>query len=72
MPRFRTRVLQTNRAEARKIMIAKLDELMNGPDSVENQRKRLERVKQIKSKSKSEKLRKVKSDFKKSLEKDLE
>lgn len=49
-------------------MIAKLDELYNAEDSVENQRKRLEKTKFSKAQSKSEKLRKLKMEFKKNLE----
>lgn len=49
-------------------MIAKLDDLYNKEDSVENQRKRLERAKYNKYLSKSEKLRNLKMEFKKSLE----
>lgn len=49
-------------------MIARLDDHINKDDSVENQRKRLERVKFNKSQSKSEKLRKMKLEFKKNLE----
>lgn len=64
-----TRSLQQNRQEARKLMIAKLDELFNQEDSVENQRKRLEKVKTYKAQSKSEKLRRLKMEFKQNLEK---
>lgn len=63
-----TRSLHQNRAEARKLMISRLDEHFNKDDSVESQRKRLERIKFNKSQSKSEKLRKVKMEFKQNLE----
>lgn len=63
-----TRSLMQNREAARKLMIAKLDEFYNKEDSVENQRKRLERTKFNKSQSKSEKLRKLKMEFKQNLE----
>lgn len=63
-----TRSLHQNRAEARKLLIAKLDEHLNHDDSVDNQRKRLERAKFNKSQSKSEKLRKMKLEFKQNLE----
>lgn len=63
-----TRSLMQNREAARKLMIAKLDEFYNKEDSLENQRKRLERTKFNKSQSKSEKLRKLKMEFKQNLE----
>jgi len=63
-----TRSLQQNREEARRLMIAKLDDLYNNEDSVENQRKRLERAKYNKNLSRSEKLRNRKMEFKKNLE----
>lgn len=59
-----TRSLQQNRVEARRLLIAKLDELYNKENSVVNQRKRLEQVKYNKNQSKSEKLRKMKLDAK--------
>lgn len=49
-------------------MIAKLDDLLNKEDSVENQRQRFEKVKYNKAKSKSEKLRKLKLEFKQNIE----
>lgn len=49
-------------------MIARLDEHFNKDDSVDSQRKRLERVRFNKSQSKSEKLRKLKMEFKQNLE----
>lgn len=67
-----TRSLKTNREEARRLMIEKLDELFNKEDSVENQRKRMEKVKLNKAQSKSEKLRKLKMDFKKNLDENKE
>lgn len=63
-----SRSLPDNRKEARKLMVLKLDDFLNKEDSVENQRKRLERVKYNKLQSKSEKLRKRKMEFKKNLE----
>lgn len=45
-------------------MIVKLDNHFNKEDSAENQRKRLEQVKSKKAQSKSEKLRKLKMEFK--------
>lgn len=63
-----TRSLQKNREEARRLMVERLDEHFNKEDSVENQRKRLEKVKLHKANIKSEKLRKLKMEFKKSLE----
>lgn len=65
-----TRSLKTNREEARRLLIARLDDHYNGEDSVGNQMKRLERVKYNKASSKSEKLRKLKMDFKQNLNKD--
>lgn len=62
-----TRSLPKNREEARRIMITKLDNFYNKEDSVENQRKRLERAKSIKNQSRSEKLRNIKMEFKKNL-----
>lgn len=59
-----TRSLPKNREEARRLMIVKLDDHFNKEDSIENQRKRLERIKYNKSQSKSEKLRKLKMEFK--------
>lgn len=59
-----TRSLHKNRIEARRLLIAKLDELYNKEDSVDNQRKRLERVKYNKNQSKNEKLRKMKLEAK--------
>jgi peptide chain release factor len=64
-----TRSLMRNREEARKILIDKLDELINKENSVENQRKVLEKEKSLKNQAKAEKLRKLKLDYKKSLEK---
>jgi peptide chain release factor len=61
-----TRSLQQNRQAARRIMITKLDNHLNHEDSVENQRKRLEQSKHKKAQSKSEKLRKLKLEFKES------
>lgn len=49
-------------------MTAKLDELLNKEDSVENQRKHLENVKYRKAQNRSEKLRKLKKEFKQNLE----
>lgn len=49
-------------------MLSKLDELLNKEDSVDNQRKRFEKVKYIKAQSKSEKLRKLKMEFKQNLD----
>lgn len=63
-----TRSLKQNREEARKLMLSKLDELLNKEDSVDNQRKRFEKVKYIKAQSKSEKLRKLKMEFKQNLD----
>lgn len=63
-----SRSLPTNREEARKILLAKLDELYNNEDSVANQRKRLEKTKTVKAQSKSEKIRKLKAEFKQNLE----
>ena len=45
-------------------MITKLDNLINQDDSVESQRKRLELTKVKKAQSKSEKIRKLKMEFK--------
>lgn len=59
-----TRTLKENREGARKSLIKKLDELFNKEDSVENQMKKLEKEKQLKSKRKSEKLRQLKLEFK--------
>lgn len=59
-----TRSLKQNREQARKLMIVKLDNHFNKDDSVENQHKRLELVKNKKAQSKSEKLRKLKLEFK--------
>ncbi|KAG5679290.1 hypothetical protein PVAND_008868 [Polypedilum vanderplanki] len=63
-----TRILSRNREEARKILINKLDEYYNKEMSVENQKKRLEKEKSLKRQSKNDKLRKLKIEFKKSLE----
>lgn len=59
-----TRVLQNNRDEARKALIAKLDNHFNKEDSVENQMKKMEKEKQTKNNKKSEKLRQLKKEFK--------
>lgn len=48
-------------------MIDKLDTHFNKDESVESQRKRLEKVKYNKAQSKSEKLRKLKMEFKENL-----
>ncbi|CRK95592.1 CLUMA_CG009051, isoform A [Clunio marinus] len=63
-----TRSLDQNRREARKLLIAKLDEHFNKDDSINKQRERLERIKYLKAQSKSEKLRKIKMEFKKQQE----
>lgn len=49
-------------------MVTKLDDLYNKDESIENQRKRFERVRFNKSQSKSEKLRKLKMEFKQNQE----
>lgn len=63
-----TRSLQKNREEARRLMVVKLDGLFNKEESIESQRKRLDNVRRNKAQSKSEKLRKLKMEFKKNLE----
>lgn len=67
---FYIRSLHKNREEARKLMIAKLDEFFNKEDSVENQRKRLEKIKFSKMQSKNLKLRDLKAKFKEGLDDD--
>lgn len=62
-----TRTLKENRAEARKNLIKRLDELFNKENSVENQIKKLDKEKLLKSNRKSEKLRQLKADFKQKL-----
>lgn len=66
----KTRSLEQNRTEARKILIAKLDELINKEDSVEAQVKRIEIEKKAKSKSKRVKLDELKKQWKDSLSSD--
>lgn len=65
-----TRSLIKNREEARKILVNKLDEFYNKEMSVENQIKRLEKEQTLKQKSKHEKLKKLKEEFKKRLNED--
>jgi peptide chain release factor len=67
-----SRSLDQNRKAARELMIAKLDEFYNKEESVENQRKRLERAKTNKAESKAAKLRERKMEFKRSLEENSE
>lgn len=62
-----TRTLKENREGARRNLIKRLDELFNKEDSVENQIKKLEKEKQLKSKRKSDKLRQMKAEFKQKL-----
>lgn len=59
-----TRSLMKNRETARKLLITKLDNHFNKDESVESQRKRLELNKTKKAQSKSDKLRKLKMEFK--------
>lgn len=61
-----TRSLSDNRKEARRLLINKLDDLYNKEDSVSEQTKKIERLKQSKSYGKREKLEKLKAHWKKS------
>lgn len=63
-----TRSLIKNRDEARRILLAKLDEHFNKDMSVENQIKRIDKEKSLKRESKEKKLRMLKYEFKKKLE----
>lgn len=58
-----TRSLQQNRKIARDILLKKVDNLVNGDDSLENQKERLMRVDSIKKKQKKKKLADLKNAF---------
>lgn len=58
-----TRSLQQNRKIARDMLLKKVDNLVNGDDSLENQKERLMRVDSIKKKQKKKKLADLKNAF---------
>ena len=58
-----TRSLQQNRKIARDILLKKVDNLINGDDSLENQKERLMRIDSIKKKQKKKKLADLKNAF---------
>ncbi|KAJ8722491.1 hypothetical protein PYW07_003671 [Mythimna separata] len=60
-----SRCQDDNREKARELLIAKLDEVLNGEDSVAAQKKRLESTKYKKSEYKKKKLAQMKSEWKK-------
>ncbi|KAJ8725853.1 hypothetical protein PYW08_004036 [Mythimna loreyi] len=60
-----SRCQDDNRQKARELLIAKLDEVLNGEDSVAAQRKRLETTKYKKSEYKKKKMAQMKSEWKK-------
>lgn len=59
-----TRSLEDNRKEARKILITKLDNEINGEDSIEAQKKRIERKKLNESERRRKKLQEMKQKWK--------
>ncbi|XP_053997665.1 mitochondrial translation release factor in rescue [Hylaeus anthracinus] len=60
-----TRSLSQNSKIAREIMLTKLDDLINGEDSIRNQEKLLQKRDSMKKKQKQKKLNKLKEEFKK-------
>lgn len=60
-----TRSLLQNSKIAREIMLTKLDDLINGKDSIRNQEEQLQKRDLIKKKQKQQKLNKLKEAFKK-------
>lgn len=60
----KTRSLPQNRKEARKILITRLDNQINGEDSLESQKKQLEQKKIANAKQKRAKLTELKKQWK--------
>lgn len=60
-----TRSLEQNKKLARKILLEKLDDEINGENSISNQRKQLEQKHRLVVNLKKEKLRKLKEEWKK-------
>ncbi|CAH2073416.1 unnamed protein product, partial [Iphiclides podalirius] len=60
-----SRCQDENRKLAREMLIGKLDEILNGEDSIEAQKKRLREVKVKKKEYKKNKLAKLKEEWKK-------
>lgn len=60
-----SRCQDENRARAREMLLAKLDETLNGEDSVAAQKKRIEAQKFKKNESRKKKLALLKSEWKK-------
>jgi peptide chain release factor len=59
-----SRLLDTNRKLAREMLIEKIDQLINGEESVASQKKRIEESKSIKTNAKGRKLRELKAAWK--------
>ncbi|XP_060529608.1 mitochondrial translation release factor in rescue [Cylas formicarius] len=59
-----TRYLEQNRKKALELLTTKLDNLLNGPDSIESQTKSLLQKKKNSNDQKKEKLRKLKEEWK--------
>ncbi|XP_015172578.1 PREDICTED: probable peptide chain release factor C12orf65 homolog, mitochondrial [Polistes dominula] len=59
-----TRSVWINQKRAREILITKLDNLLNGDESIENQEKKLQKQSSIKKKQKQKKLAELKKSFK--------
>ncbi|XP_043494048.1 mitochondrial translation release factor in rescue [Polistes fuscatus] len=59
-----TRSLWINQKRAREIMVTKLDNLLNGDQSIENQEQKLKKENLIKKKQKQKKLAELKKSFK--------
>lgn len=62
-----TRSLETNRQIARELLINKLDNLYNGENSVENQKKRIALERLAMKRAQQERRQKMKDEFKKSI-----
>lgn len=60
----KTRSALQNKKEARKLLITRLDNELNGEQSVENQIKRIEMKKSVKSSQKQKKLNEMKKEWK--------
>ena len=59
-----TRSLEKNRQIARQLILYRIDEILNGEDSVNAQRKRYDKLRSNKAKSKADKRRKMKEEWK--------
>lgn len=65
-----SRSLQRNRKRARELMVQKMDNLLNGEDSLDNQRRRIDENKNRSQEAKRKKLEKLKLEWKKNEELD--